>query len=214
MNKIIQAILIGATFLVPGSASADWLGGIAKSVVEKVGKEVASETAKEMAHQQGVTQMDGVIDQAVHGQQPGVPQAATNYQQPQRLPTAAELQMLKNASDAHPLGGAAAAINAAGVAQGLSRAASAPAPVAPAATGMDLNALFPNKLVGDYNQDGHISAQEGEAYRQMIMSQAQTAGVTQPPVQPPAQVPAQPNSAAAGVASGVVKGVMGGLFGR
>ncbi len=204
MTNQISGVLLLAGALMSAPAAADWLGGIAKSVAEKVGKNVASETAKEVAHQQGITEMDAVIDQAVHGEQamqPGYAPGQVNYQQVQKLPTAEEIKLLNNASQSHPMGGAAAALSAIGVAKGVASQAAA---AQPQAATINLQALFPNGMVGDYDQNGQITVEESTALQQMLTSQAAT-------VQP---ATAQPAPAANGVAAGVVTGVMGSLFGR
>jgi|GEM_PF-3111103 len=203
MTNQISGVLLLAGVLMSAPAAADWLGSIAKSVAEKVGKNVASETAKEVAHQQGVTEMDAVIDQAVHGEQaaqPGYGPGQVNYQQVQQLPTAEEIKLLNNASQSHPMGGAAAALSAIGVTKGVASQAAAQ----PQAATFNLQALFPNGMVGDYDQNGQITVEESTALQQMLTSQA-AAG--QPAT-------AQPAPAANGVAAGVVTGVMGSLFGR
>jgi hypothetical protein len=120
MKNNLSAVVVMAGVLVrgPAAAAADWQGGIARNGAEKVGKNVASETAKEVAHQQGITQMDGVIDQAILGQQQAAQAAQLNAQPGQRIPSAAELKLLKNATNSHPMGGVAAALSVAGMAQG------------------------------------------------------------------------------------------------
>jgi hypothetical protein len=85
-----------------------------------------------------------------------------------------------------------------------------PQPAVPAG-GLDLNAMLPNRLIGDYNQDGQLTAEEATAYRQMVMSQppAANAIVNQAPAAPSAPANQMDKAAA-----GVVSGVIGGLFGR